>query len=362
MGGDQPGICDAGSGMSRACGNVLVRADASAEIGAGHIMRCVALGSAWQDAGADVTFACAEILPALQQRLQEHKFAVVAMEGKPGSEEDAQYTAKLAQDLSSAWMIVDGYQFRPDYYRHLRGQRLRCVAIDDDGRFDEYCADVVLNSNAAANEGMYVKRQRHTQLLLGSRFALLRPKFRDAATKRECRKVARNLLVTMGGSDPQNVTLKVVQALIELAAEGVEVRVVAGSGYRHLEQLRACTGRMRGEVCVEENPAEMAPLMAWADIAVSAAGGTCWELACMGVPAVVIAISEDQCGSAQAVADQGTGCNLGWHSDVSPRVIKDAVQMLSADRERRQRMSTAGQNLVDGRGPRRVVEFLRGMP
>jgi UDP-2,4-diacetamido-2,4,6-trideoxy-beta-L-altropyranose hydrolase len=169
------------------------------------------------------------------------------------------------------------------------------------------------------------------------------------------------VLVTMGGSDPQNITLKVVQALIEVAAEGVEVRVVAGSGYRHLEQLRACTGTMRGRVSVEENPTEMAPLMAWADIAVSAAGGTCWELACMGVPAVVIAISKDQCGSAQAVADQGTGCNLGWHSDISSRDIKDAVQRLLHDRERRQAMSTAGQTLVDSQGPRRVVEFLQGM-
>lgn len=361
MGGDQPGVCDAGSGMTRACGNVLVRADGSAEIGAGHIMRCLALGNAWQEAAADVTFACAEILPALQQRLQQHKFAVAAIGGKPGSEEDAQYTANLAKDLRSAWVIVDGYQFRPDYYRHLKKQGLRCVAIDDDGRLDQYCAEVVLNPNAAANEGMYGKRQRHTQLLLGSRFALLRPEFRDAARKRECSEVARRVLVTMGGSDPENVTLKVVQALIELAAEGVEVRVVAGSGYRHLDQLRACTGKMRGRVWVEENPAEMAPLMAWADIAVSAAGGTCWELACMGVPAVVIAISKDQCGSAEAVAEHGTGCNLGWHSDVSPTDIKDAVQRLLQDRERRQAMSTAGQNLVDGQGPRRVVEFLQRM-
>ena len=278
MGGDQPGVCDAGSGMTRACGNVLVRADGSAEIGAGHIMRCLALGNAWQEAAADVTFACAEILPALQQRLQQHKFAVAAIGGKPGSEEDAQYTANLAKDLRSAWVIVDGYQFRPDYYRHLKKQGLRCVAVDDDGRLDQYCAEVVLNPNAAANEGRYGKRQRHTQLLLGSRFALLRPEFRDAARKRECSEVARRVLVTMGGSDPENVTLKVVQALIELAAEGVEVRVVAGSGYRHLDQLRACTGKMRGRVWVEENPAEMAPLMAWADIAVSAAGALAGSL------------------------------------------------------------------------------------
>src|SRR3954462_9239540 len=125
MGGDQPGVCDPGSGMSRASSSVLVRADASAEIGAGHVMRCLALGNAWQEAGADVTFACAEILPALQERLQQHRFAVVAVKGKPGSEEDAQCTADLASDLSSTWVIVDGYQFKPDYYRHLNGQKSR---------------------------------------------------------------------------------------------------------------------------------------------------------------------------------------------------------------------------------------------
>jgi UDP-2,4-diacetamido-2,4,6-trideoxy-beta-L-altropyranose hydrolase len=338
---------------------LLVRADASPKIGAGHVMRCLALSKAWQFSGGDVTFACAEVLPTVQERLQQEGFRLVAIEGGPGSEQDAQRTGDLAKQLQSDWVVVDGYRFAPDFYRRLRGMGLKSLAIDDDGRFDDYCADVVLNQNASATETMYRSRQVYTKLLLGSSFVLLRPEFTRVSHERATPQVARKLLITMGGSDPENVTLKVVEALSEISGEKLEIRVVLGSGYRHAAELRTLVANSKASICFEENPPDMVPLMAWADLAISAAGGTCWELAYMGVPAVVIAISNDQCGIAEAVATRGIAHSLGSHAHVCASQIVDVVHQLMMDQQRRSDMSIAGQRLIDGLGPKRVVEFLQ---
>jgi UDP-2,4-diacetamido-2,4,6-trideoxy-beta-L-altropyranose hydrolase len=353
---DQPGLC-LESGMISAR-QLLIRADASPKIGAGHVMRCLALSKAWQFSGGDVTFACAEVLPTVQERLQQEGFRLVAIEDEPGNEQDAQRTGDLAKQLQSDWVVVDGYRFAPDFYRRLRGMGLRSLAIDDDGRFDGYVSDAVLNQNASATETMYRNRQGYTKLLLGSSFVLLRPEFARTSRERATPQVARKLLITMGGSDPENVTMKVVAALSEIS-DPVEIRVVLGSGYRHAAELRTLVSNSEANICFEENPRDMVPLMAWADLAISAAGGTCWELAYMGVPAVVIAISRDQCGIAEAVATRGVAYSLGSHAHVCASQIIDIVHQLMIDPQRRSDMSIAGQRLIDGLGPKRVVDFLQ---
>jgi len=341
-------------------GQLLVRADASAQIGAGHVMRCLALSKAWQSSGGRVTFASAEMIPSLSCRLKQDGIEVLKVEARPGSNDDIQSVLDLAERIETEWIVIDGYCFGPGYCGHLKERGLQVLSIDDDGRFEEYCADVVLNQNASASEAMYSNRKPHTRLLLGSRFTLLRPEFAAARGERKHRSLGKQVLVTMGGSDPENVTLKVMEALAGIAV-GLEIRVVVGSGNGRIAELREAAKALDDELVVEENPPNMAPMMAWADLAVSAAGSTCWELAYIGVPAVVMAISRDQMGIAQAVAERGIGCNLGWHSDVSKDSIREAVFALLSDRARRKAMSEAGEELVDGQGAKRVVEFMRSV-
>src|SRR6202035_2187121 len=105
----------------------------------------------------------------------------------------------------------------------------------------------------------------------------------------------------------------------------------------------------------------MAPLMRWADTAISGAGGTVWELAHLGLPAIVIALSQDQRAIARGLAENDVAVSLGWHANLSEERIGDALRRLLADRERRQAMSERGRKLVDGRGAERVVKFLQDL-
>jgi len=103
---------------------------------------------------------------------------------------------------------------------------------------------------------------------------------------------------------------------------------------------------------------EMPMLMAWADLAITAGGSTCMELAFMGVPFLVIALAENQKQVMGGFANKGAAVALGWHADLEPIAMAAEIDALARDRSRRESFSRLGQALVDGLGARRVSEVM----
>lgn len=336
---------------------MFIRADASPAIGSGHVMRCLALAKAWQSSGGRVAWLAAENIAALDERLRREGIDLKHVESAPGAAGDAEQTLAEGLSAGAAWVVVDGYRFLPDYIRQLK-RGIRVLFLDDDGRFDFYPADGVLNQNASARPELYGLREPSTRLLLGSDYALLRPEFLAEAQNRACPAIARKILITMGGSDPDNVTGRVLSALSKLD-EDIEAKVVMGSGNAREDDLQAIADKSQTRFQIVRSPENMAPLMKWADVAISGAGSTCWELAYMGLPAIVIALSSEQQSIAEVLAQREIAVSLGWHANLSDERIADALLGLLRDHLQRLAMSKHGQELIDGRGAARVVQFLQ---
>src|ERR1700756_1431372 len=212
--------------------NLLIRCDASIAIGTGHVMRCLALAQAWHDAAGHALFAMAQTTPAVEKRLHREKLNVVHLSETAGSVADAEQTIKLARKNAVNWVVVDGYVFESEYQAHLKQAGLKVLFVDDLARARRYSADVVMNHNAHASEELYPNREPWTRLLLGPRFVLLRREFGAwGGWKRKIPAVARKVLVTLGGSDSDNVTARVVEAITcEDELEGI---VVVGGSNPH---------------------------------------------------------------------------------------------------------------------------------
>lgn len=208
---------------------VVFRVDASTQIGTGHVMRCLALAQAWQDTQGQPIFITANPIPALEERLKSEGMKVVHLAAEPGSLADAQETAALAHQFEANWVVVDGYQFGSEYQQTIKNSGLNLLFIDDYGHAEHYYADVVLNQNISAEEEWYQHREPYTQLLLGTRYTLLRREFWQwQGWQRTVPPVAKKVLVTLGGADPDNVTLKVIQSLQIVEVEELEAVVVVG--------------------------------------------------------------------------------------------------------------------------------------
>jgi UDP-2,4-diacetamido-2,4,6-trideoxy-beta-L-altropyranose hydrolase len=176
--------------------------------------------------------------------------------------------------------------------------------------------------------------------------------------KRDCPEVAHKILVTLGGSDEGNATLKIVDALKQISDPNLDIRVVVGPLNPHLKELQRAIAPLSAQVRIETDVVNTAPLMAWADVAVAAGGTTSWELAFMKVPALVFTLAENQLGVAQAIDQFGSALSLGFPESLSSDQIAGAVSHLMHDQLARQRMAEKGRVLLDGRGVHRVLNAM----
>lgn len=339
--------------------SLVIRADADVRIGTGHVMRCLALAQAWQDAGGRAIFAMAKGTPTLESRLATEGAEVVRLQIPPGKPDDAPQAAGLAKERGARWVAVDGYHFGYEYQLTLKEHGLRVLFIDDHGHAGRYCADIVLNQNISADESLYADRSPYTRLLLGPRYVLLRREFWSwRRWKREIPDIARKVLVTMGGSDPENVTLKVIQALEQASVEGLEAVAVVGGSNPYYEELRSAVQSPATAVRLKRNVANMPELMAWADVAVSAGGSTCWELAFMGLPSVVLVMAENQERAVEVLAARRVMLSIGHAQCARERDIAKALAALLPNHCARETLSKNGRQLVDGLGALRVAEMV----
>jgi UDP-2,4-diacetamido-2,4,6-trideoxy-beta-L-altropyranose hydrolase len=339
--------------------NLIIRTDASIEIGTGHLMRCLALAQAWQNSGGQPIFVMATAVPVLEERLLSEGMNVVHLLVDRGTVEDAKETANLAKELNANWIVVDGYHFGNNYQQIIKSSELSLLFIDDYAHADYYCADLILNQNIYAHEAMYVNRGVDTELLLGTRYALLRSEFLQwQGWQRSLSPKASKVLVTLGGSDADNVTLKVIQALQLVKIDELEAVVVLGGSNPHYEQLLLASENSLFPIRLEKNVANMPELMAWADVAITAGGSTCWELAFMGLPSVILILAENQRAIAQTLHEIKVGFNLGEFKDISINEIAKVVSKLLLSPLTLSDMSRYSQVLVDGKGSIKVVTKL----
>ncbi len=339
---------------------LIIRADASIAIATGHVMRCLALAQAWQDAGGSVVFAMAESTPAIDRRLRAEGMEIVPLEAVTNSVQDAREVSALSRHYQAPWVVIDGYRFDSEYQRTLKNAGVKLLFVDDLGQCEHYSADLVLNQNVHASESMYASCEPYTRFLFGPHFAMLRRDFRHwSRWQRAIRPSGRKVLVTMGGSDPHNLTAVVLEALRGVKIDGLEIVAVLGGSNPHIDSLERLAERSP-VVRLLKDAENMPELMAWADVAVSAAGSTCGEMCMLGLPAILIDLAGNQRPVAQELSRKQAAIHLGSSRDVTAAEIATSLTSLLLSAELRTSLSLCSQKLVDGEGAVRVRAAIRG--
>src|SRR5260370_33362677 len=341
-------------------GPLLVRADASVQMGTGHVMRCLALAQAWEGGGGEVVVAVAESAPVIEKRLCGERIHVVSMQDLRGRAQDGMRLRELVGHYRPDWVVVDGYQFSAEYHASIRHGGCRVLVVDDCGSCGPNGADMVLNQNLHAREEMYRNLAKDTELLLGPKFAMLRREFHGwRGWRREIAPVGRKILIAMGGSDPKNFSAQVCEVLRGLRADGVEIRIAVGSSNPHMASLQSVAEKWGGVVRVEQNVSDMPELMAWADIAGSSAGSNCWEICTLGLPSVLLVVAENQQPVAWELGRMGIAIHQSWDEQATREEICGSVRSLLLSSGLRREMSKRGCEMVDGRGAERDVVAMR---
>jgi len=330
--------------------NLIIRADATHEIGVGHVMRCLAIAQAWQATGGRICFAVAALPDAVHDRVRNEGFEIVSID----IAKDPQALVDYAAQRQVGYVVLDGQHFDGSYQRKIRNAGLRLLVLDDYGKAEHYYADCVVNSDLVP-ESLYDKREPYTRLFLGPAYALLISEFRRG--KKTPESTARNVrvLITMGGSDPQNMTLTALQAIQGIQSQNVEFRVIVGAANSRLETLQEFAKKISFPIEILKNTSDIPAQMHWADVAIVAAGVSLWELLYMG--AAVICWPRYQHDVRVVDELSKKGAILPLSVDAGPDAIAMKLRQLLTDLELRRSLRLAGSNMVDGQGAKRVVEI-----
>jgi len=341
--------------------SLIIRVDASTKIGSGHLMRCLALAQAWKDAGGEVTFVTACRDEGLLQRLRDEEFDIKLLSSAYPDTTDWNSTRDILAGHPGAWVVLDGYHFDGVYQRKIKEAGHRLLVVDDNAHLKHYYADIVLNQNLHAEKLNY-SCESYTRLLLGTRYVLLRREFLAWNKQhRKIPKVARRVLVTLGGGDPENNTLKVIHALQEVEIPDLEAIVVIGASNSHTCVLEQSVKQSCIPIRLVRDAKDMPELMAGADMAVSGGGSTAWELLFMGTPSLFLIVADNQCYTAEYIENQGFGKNLGLAQNLSTESLTEAIISLAKDSNLRATISRKSRQIVDGQGAQRVISFTKSL-
>jgi len=349
--------------------SVLFRADGGHGLGFGHIKRCLSLASELTRNNAVCKFACRRGSTAVTALVRASGFDVLDLPDQVDLM--AELEILNADDQFACDVIVLDISHRetvcevnslPAYFTGLK-QRFPAVVIIDGpkdlclaGMFD-LATDLVVLPFAAADKQVILSRNSLTArgpdyfVLDGAYAATARGAFTKSAG------TADKLLVTAGGSDPSGITLKALQALDQLEEHRLGVRVVIGPAFA--EDIAVATAEWarnsRHQVTLVDQPENLAPHIAWCDLAISASGLTKYELAAMGTPAILLSIDDHHATINRPFDDYGTANHLGPVKHVTISLLAESIAKLRADHEKRSTMSSAGREVLDGRGATRLA-------
>lgn len=340
--------------------HAVFRVDASAEIGTGHLRRCLTLADALRDRGVRSTLVMRRHDAFLDSAPVGGHERVVLPEAEPDAGSwlgtdwtiDADQTLAVLDGETVDFLVVDHYALDARWERALRGKARRMLVIDDLADRAHIC-DLLLDTTPR-DAGDYVGLvPASCEMLLGPRFALLRPEFEARRSQCRPRRELRRILVSFGGSDQQDFTGQTVRALAGL---GFALDVVMTSGAAHLANVeRVATQEARCTIHVDCD--DMATLMATADLAIGAGGTTSWERLCLGLPSLATVIADNQRAVVKSLRMSGAAIEIPAGSEFEPRLV-EAVQFLAGQPGQIAEMSERAAALVDGRGAARVAARL----
>lgn len=356
---------------------VTVRTDASSRIGTGHLVRCLTLAQALSGAGAQVRFVTRPHDLPVSDRIRAAGFEVAELPpaSDPSGSEASDYSAWLGvseqldaeQSLAAIegddvdLLVVDHYGLTATWESRL-AQVCGSILVVDDLANRAHAADVLVDQNLRADgaDAYDPLVPDGCRVLSGPSYALIRDEYVRARRPWRGSERASRVFVSLGGVDDLALIDVILRGLAGLADQLETADLVVADP----AAVRAAMGGTGAVLPLRLHGPQphLAGLMAKADLAIGAGGGTTWERLCVGLPSIVASRADNQRRGTGELARFGAVVDLGDAAELTSAAVRDAVQGLVASGQQRRQMRELGQALVDGRGRARVVESVMPTP
>jgi spore coat polysaccharide biosynthesis predicted glycosyltransferase SpsG len=348
---------------------ILFRVDAGGQAGYERLARCLILSAALQRRRRPTSF-----LSQLEPRHLALQVKRIGNDWTPaehpvGSLDDLGQVLQQARKLRPAALILDA-DAPQEYVNELAATGAMLVTLDHQGML-HFPGRLLVNPLLGPSRETF-EFNPGTQVLMGRRFTLVRPEVRRHRPTRAQEPAPLPVppgkagngqfraLVSLGEDDPHRQTMELAKMMLATPKVG-KVDVVVRREHPDLEKLQELATQHPERLEIALEPAEVVARIVRCHFALTSGSGWSLELACVGVPQLLILQNESHWPSAQRLEEEGCANCLGWHENVSAQTIRLAVQNLLTDPLERQAMARCGRKLVDGRGADRIVNGLEIM-
>jgi UDP-2,4-diacetamido-2,4,6-trideoxy-beta-L-altropyranose hydrolase len=346
---------------------VVIRVDASVDIGTGHVMRCLTLAARLRGNGSEIFFICREVQGHLCDAIEAAGFSCSRLPVAPAGLGPATLVAEGVADVAAFramdarqtrmaieecgmnpdLLVVDHYMLDEAWESALRRTVGRIFVIDDLANRVHDC-DLLLDQNLHDSpDSRYVGLvPAGARVFVGPKYALLRPEFRVAcAVPRNAG--LRRMMVFFGGVDPTDEASKVIQALHSLGSAAPQTELVLGSSNPNRERVFSAAA---GLACVRVHGQtnDMAGLMREADLGVGTCGVAAWERCCLGLPSLVVVNADNQRDDARILDAMGAARNLGDAMSARAERWASEIRDLQGEPESLAAMSIAAGSIMQG--------------
>lgn len=318
---------------------IVFRVDSSTQIGSGHLMRCLTLANQLKSK-AEILFISRNLVGNLNYLITQNGFKnielllandQIELSGYESwltvkQEQDAKEVIEILTNIDVELMVVDSYAIDANWEKVIRPYAKKIMVIDDLANRKHDC-DILLDQNYYKDmetryNGLVNEK---CKLLLGPKYVLLREEFYKAKQhQRQRNGEIKNILVFFGGSDLINETMKTLRALEMLGRDDITVNVVVGGGNQYKNEVKKFCDRYKwmNYYCQINNMAEM---MNQADLAIGAGGTTTWERCFLGLPAIVIAVAENQVIGSTYCREKNLICYIGKYDEVNVEKLNKQI-------------------------------------
>ncbi|MDR3442132.1 MAG: UDP-2,4-diacetamido-2,4,6-trideoxy-beta-L-altropyranose hydrolase [Legionella sp.] len=313
---------------------IVFRVDSSLDIGAGHLMRCLALANAMKNEGWDCLFICRNLAGNLSGLIQQQGFSVTFLDSLQNDlflteenpslyskwlscswQTDAEQTIAVLKECAPDLLVVDHYALNDEWENQVRPHYKKLMVIDDLANRKHSC-EVLLDQTLGRTVSDYVPfLSSSAQVLAGAHYALLRPEFaqlREYSLARRAQFPLEKVIITLGGVDQFNATGKILDALLlSNLPKSCTVTVIMGEKAPFLNEIRNQIINLPWLTELKVDVDNMATLMAESDLAIGAGGGSSWERCCLGLPTLLAVLAENQMDNANALERNEAAVCLG---------------------------------------------------
>ena len=340
---------------------VIFRADANANIGQGHVMRCLSIADSFKEAGHICVFVCADEIAYSMAADRGYDSICLESDYSDTLSELAKLDAVVQKEKADV-LVMDGYFFSNDYFKAVKrlSDHLRTVYIDDLYSF-AYDVDCVINYNVYASkekyEALYESEGVKPYFILGSKYAPLRSEF-ARTVKKQIPETAQNVMISVGGADPLHLAKDFVNYIVkDEELKDIHFNFVLGKMEKDTDEIKRIAA-MKDNIIVNVNVPNMKEMIENADIAVSAAGSTQYEICACKTPCICFSMADNQIEGAKEFDRIGAFIYAGdarENRSFTADLFKK-VKELAFDSQRRTLMSDISGGLADGLGAERIVK------